>query len=149
VVLGRYLFVLLLNVGCILFAFVVTTFGVFAARALKLWQDTGGAGASLSTALILSAVLLLIQLLQLPLYFKLGYTKAKLMSVLPFALFGAVFGLVTSLTRTSDFSVILDNALNKVFGNAALFTAILVLLLVLIAAGSYRWAVTSYKRREF
>jgi hypothetical protein len=148
VVIGRFLFVVLLNVGCILFSLAVATFGVFGASALNIWQDTGG-GSSLTTALILSVILLLIQLLQLPLFFKLGYTKAKLMSVLPFALFGAVFGVVTGLAKSSDFSDELDSALSLIFGNQALFFAVIVLLIVLVAAGSYRWAVTSYKKREF
>jgi hypothetical protein len=71
------------------------------------------------------------------------------MSVLPFALFGAVFGVVTGLAKGSNFSAVLDNALNKVFGNEALFIGLLVLCIAVIAALSYKWAAASYKKREF
>jgi hypothetical protein len=146
VVLGRYLFVLLLNAGCILFSFVFATFGVLVARVLGIFQDGGD---SFLAAVILSGVLLLVQILQLPIFFKLGYTKAKFMSVLPFALFMAAFAAFTTLSKETSLSAKLSDILNSLFGNEALFVTIAVVAIALIALGSYGCSKSFYKKREF
>jgi hypothetical protein len=147
VVLGRYLFVLLLNVGCILFSFVFATFGVFGARALNIFQNDGGD--SFWAVAILSGTLLLVQMGQLPIYFKLGYTKAKFMSIFPFALFMAAFAAFATLAKNSSFVAEFSNNLGNLFRNKALFAAIIVAALALIILCSYRLSESAYKKREF
>jgi ABC-type transport system involved in multi-copper enzyme maturation permease subunit len=147
VVLGRYLFVILLNIGCILFSFVVATFGVLGARVLNVFEYSEGN--SFGAVLVLSCIMFLVQLIQIPIYFKLGYMKAKFLTVLPFALIGGAFGLVASIAKTGSSFAMLDNLLGSVLGNEALFVGVIILLLVLAGVGSYIWANYAYKRREF
>jgi hypothetical protein len=147
VVLGRYLFVLLLNVGCILFSFVFAAIGVFAANALGIFQ--GGGVDSLFAVVSLSGVLLLVQMVQLPIFFKLGYTKAKFMSVLPFALIMAAFAAFTTLAKDASMSAKISNVLNGLFGNEALFVIIVAATLALITLCSFSCSKKFYAKREF
>jgi hypothetical protein len=147
VVLGRYLFVLLLNMGCVLFSVVFAALGVFGTRALGVLQ--GGGGASIGAIALLSGVLLLVQMVQLPMFFQMGYTRAKFMSVLPFALIMGAFAAFTTLAQESGIAAGLSDALQGLFGNEASLVVIVAAALALITLCSYRWSVSAYGKRAF
>ncbi|MDR0897487.1 MAG: ABC-2 transporter permease [Oscillospiraceae bacterium] len=138
VVLGRYLFALLLNAFCVLFSAVFAALGVFGTRALGIFQ--GGGGGSVGAITLLAGLLLLVQMLQLPMFFKLGYTRAKFMNLLPFALIMAAFSAFTTLARDAGLGAGLSDALP---------TPIIIAVLALVTLCSYRWSVSTYSKRPF
>jgi hypothetical protein len=147
VVAGRYLFVLLMNAACIVFSFVFATIGVFGARAFGIFQN-GGLG-SIWSIVFLTGALILVQMIQLPIFFKLGYTRAKFLSILPFMLIMAAFAAFASLARDTSIIADFSDTLGKLFGSESLTAAILAAFLILIIFCSYRASMSVYSKREF
>ncbi|MDR3270831.1 MAG: ABC-2 transporter permease [Peptococcaceae bacterium] len=147
VVLGRYLFTFLLNICAIVFSFVFATFGVFGARLANVFQN--GSGDSFTIILVLSALLVLIQTIQLPIFFKLGYTKAKFMSVLPFAIFMGCYSAFMRMTKDSGALVELSAFFERLLNNGILTAFLAILALVLITYISYSLSLSFYQKREF
>jgi len=147
VVLGRYLFAFLLNLCAISFSFMFAMLGVFGARLAGNFQN--GGGGSLAFILAMPALLLLIQSVQLPIYFKFGYTKAKFLSVVPFALFMAGYGAFVSMAKKSGIIARLSASLAGILSNGALMTALIVLVLALAVYISCGLSLTFYSKREF
>lgn len=145
VVRGRYAFALTL----ILFA------GLFCAASIILVSSLLGQGANLLElmATLLTVVLMfsLIQALQLPLYFRFGYARAKvlaylalavlpLMVIVPAYLFSgggdAIEGLLASLMETA-------------MGNLIPLVAVVLAAWLGVQLLSYRIALAGYSRRDF
>jgi hypothetical protein len=141
VLLGRYLFTALLDGVAVLGAFALGSAGLSVMRLINGTPSEPTDTAPLIFAL--SGVLLLIQAVQIPLYFKLGYTKAKIVAVLPFAL------IMSAFLAMSQFGggVFLDFAWE--FFNSWLAVPILIAVFSLIVLVSYGLSVTFYKKREF
>ena len=144
VVQGRYVFIVLLNLCTILFSSMLATAGLFIGRATGLLPDGTDSG-NMELVLIMAGLFLVTQTIQLPIFFKLGYAKAKVLSILPFAaLMACYMALVTmSITRT----FILDTG--KVLSDHRLVVPFLIIVLACIVALSYGLSVKFYKRREF
>jgi ABC-2 type transport system permease protein len=147
VVLGRYLFAFLLNLCAVAFSFVFAMFGVFGARLAGNFQN-GGSG-SLAFILAMPALLLLVQSVQLPIYFRFGYTKAIFISVVPFVVFMAGYGAFVSMARKSGIIAKLSTSLSGILSNVALTTALAVFVLALAIYISYSLSVAYYSKREF
>jgi len=147
VVLGRYLFSFLLNLCAISFSFVFAMLGVLGARLAGNFQN--GGGGSLAFILAMPALLLLIQSVQLPIYFKYGYTRAKFLSVVPFALFMAGYGAFVSMAKKSGIIASLSMSLSGILSNGVLTTALIVFVLALAVYVSYGLSVAFYSKREF
>ncbi|MDR3119822.1 MAG: ABC-2 transporter permease, partial [Clostridiales bacterium] len=81
VVAGRYLFTLALDVCAILFVFALSAIGLLAARTIRVNVNETD---TLAAILALSAVFIVIQAVQLPFLFKLGYAKARFFTFVPF-----------------------------------------------------------------
>ena len=143
VVLGRYLFSLILDLCAGLFAFIVSFV------ALTVMQKSFDALESFFVTVILFLIFGVIQAVQLPIYFKLGYAKAKLLAYLPFF----VLPLMT---------LIFPNIFMNVF--SAELTTTLVdwlaanLLVTILSAGmiwfaimaiSYKISLSFYRKRDF
>jgi hypothetical protein len=147
VVLGRYFSILLLNLCCLAFSFVFAKLGVLGAKAAGIFQ-TGGRG-SLAPFLALSALFILIQAVQLPIYFKLGYAKAKFMSIVPYAVLISGYSAFISLSKDSGVAAEFSAYLTKILGSGALPALIAVLALALAAFASYSLSLAAYRKREF
>ena len=147
VVLGRYLFVFLLNLCAVAFSFAFAMFGVFGARLAGSFQN--GGGGSLAFILAMPALLLLIQSVQLPIYFKFGYTRAKFLSIVPFVLFMAGYGAFISMAKKSGIIAELSASLSGILSNIALMAALIVFALALAVYVSYGLSVAYYSKREF
>jgi ABC-2 type transport system permease protein len=147
VVFGRYLFSFLLNLCAIAFSSVFAILGILGARFADISQNEGGD----SNALILAitALMVLIQSVQLPIYFKFGYTRAKFMSIVPFALFMAGYGAFVSMAKKSGIIAELSASLAGILSNGALATALAVIVLALAVYISYKLSVAFYSKREF
>ncbi|MCL2030665.1 MAG: ABC-2 transporter permease [Oscillospiraceae bacterium] len=145
VVLGRYLFILLLNASIILFVLVTSSAGLLVAR-IAGGGENGGGGAPGMTA-FLAVLFIIIQSLQLPVFFKLSYTKAKFVALAPFAVIMSGYVGFTTLARDSaalsDFSEFLSTL------NQGAVPALTALALILILYASYTVSLAFYKKREF
>ncbi len=147
VVLGRYLFVLLFNAFCLAFSFVFAAVGVLGARAAGAFQNSGGD--TLPIILAFSGIMILMQAVQLPIYFKLGYARAKFVSTIPFAVFIAGYFAFMSVAQDSEVMAKVSASLANVLNNRALFAVIAVLVLALAISVSYCLSLSAYRKREF
>jgi hypothetical protein len=145
VVLGRYLFTFLLNICAVVFSFVFATFGV---RFANIFQSDGGSD-SFFLILALSGLLVLVQTVQLPIFFKLGYTKARFVSIVPFALFMGCYGAFMSLAKNSGVLTKVSASLAGILNNGALTAVFAALVLALAVYVSYVLSVSFYSKREF
>jgi hypothetical protein len=149
VVAGRYLFALALNVCTLLFAFVLSTIGLLAASAVGVKINETE---TLAAVLALCAVFIVIQAIQLPLFFKLGYAKAKFFSLLPFAAlmssYIVILGAANRLNHSSIYKSLV--AFSQTVGeNAVLLAAVAIAAMVIAIFVSYNLSLAFYKKREF
>lgn len=142
VVLGRYVFALLLNVCTILFSFGLGMAGLLATKVFGL---TIGVGGTFAVVIALSSLFIIIQSIQLPLYFKLGYSKAKFLSIIPFA---ALMISYLSILTLQNISSGLSSFLTSVMDSGMAIPLLFVLLLLIIFV-SYRISLVFYEKREF
>lgn len=147
VVLGRYLFVMLLNFCCLAFSFVFAVFGVFGAKAVGVLQN--GGGSALPIMLVFSGAMILVQAMQLPIYFRLGYAKAKFLSIVPFAVFMAGYFAFMSMAKENGVLAGLSASLANISNNGVLTAVIAVLALLVAEYASYCLSLLAYKKREF
>jgi hypothetical protein len=144
VVLGRYLFVLALNLCAVLFSALFSAVGLLAGR---LFNFLPAAAESFWPFLALSALFLVLQAIQLPVFFRFGYAKAKFFSAIPFAVLMAgytTFGLIQKNTN-----VLLPQWITKLLANSAVTAVVFGLGLCLVVSLSYGLSLASYKKREF
>jgi len=143
VVLGRYLFALILDLSAGLFAY------IFSFILLTVMQKGFNFMESLYVILVLFLAFSLLHAIQLPIYFKLGYTKAKFLTYLPFIIlplmvvvFSSFFGDIFSLERISG---LLDwfaaNHLATALTGAVIWFGIMAI--------SYRVSLSLYEKRDF
>lgn len=144
VVRGRYIFTLLLNIGAVLFALLLAWAGMFFARMTGLSAGNSGEEAVVSV-LVLSALFILIQAIQLPVYFKLGYAKAKVLSILPFAILMAGFAAFSMLKNVTAG---LAGFLDKLFISGAIVPLLIGVMIAAVLL-SYGLSVAFYRKREF
>ncbi len=144
VVQGRYIFTLLLNICAVLFSFILATAGLLVAKAAGLSAGIGGAGYFTST-LSLSVVFILVQCIQLPVFFKLGYTKARVLSIVPFAVMTAGYMVFLAMRNISaGLAELLDT-----LSISGMIIPLLIAVIAIIVLVSYNLSVAFYKKREF
>ncbi|NJP39632.1 ABC-2 transporter permease [Oscillospiraceae bacterium HV4-5-C5C] len=144
VVAGRYLFVLLLDLtAAVLGLLGVGLIGLFDqhTRQSLLVPEQG------LVMILLFLIFALLQSLQLPVFFKLGYSKARLASLLPFVIVMLLISLLGGRAATAlpRLNPLLQGLLARP-ALTALAALLLTALLWLLSAG---FALTFYKKREF
>ena len=146
VVLGRYLFTALIDL------LAVTLIGLLTILLMLLSTALGRSpsGDDYSIVVLIASVLFLsLQAIQLPIYFRFGYTKAKILNIMPYAVVGAAVGAYTSIVGYGAMQPDgLDNLLVGSFGSAAV-PMFLLSALLLACFVSYRLALASYRKRDF
>lgn len=136
VVLGRYVFALLLFIFALLISIVFSTIFSF-------FVETADIREFLATSLAYLLVYLVFISLKYPLYFKFGYKKAKSISALTFALIGLLYFLVMALKDSlSDLFIFMENNIFMTL----LISLILVLVIFIISIKSSQ---KFYKNRDF
>jgi hypothetical protein len=148
VVLGRYIFSLLLDVCAVLCALLLSLAG----GAVMPGRDFGGGPGTFAGFLVLGAFFLLVQAIQLPIFFRLGYAKGKFVSIVPFALIMAAVGAVVGLRDFSGNPA--DPAAIPSFflwasRNALTIQAAVCLAILAAFFASYRLSLVFYKKRDF
>lgn len=136
VVLGRYVFALLLFIFALLISMVFSIIFSF-------FVETADIREFLATSLAYLLVYLVFISLKYPLYFKFGYKKAKSISALTFVLIGLLSFLVMDLKDSlSDLFIFMENNIFMTL----LISLLLVLLIVFISIKSSQ---KFYKNRDF
>lgn len=142
VVLGRYLWAFSMNLIGILFGVLLS---LLLSVLLSLPFDFKEAGAML---LGLFFIFSLMQAFQFPLFFKLGYMKAKTVSYLPFMLLGGVFVVLSGFLDKIPLSFLMnaETFFRESFG--------LVLLLAFLVWGVFQslsvlFSLQGYEKRSF
>jgi hypothetical protein len=143
VVLGRYAFSLVLNLCVILISYVLSAAGLFAASAIGIKT---GIESPLAVIITLAAIFIIIQAIQLPIYFKFSYSKAKFFSMVPYVAMMAGYMSIMTLSNVSSrllafVAAILENA-----AFAAILTTVGLMLFVFV---SYKLSSAFYRKREF
>jgi hypothetical protein len=149
VVLGRFLYTLLLNAVLFLFS------GVCALVTLYI-KNKELPEFSLELFLTLSvmiAVFIFIQTLQIPMFFKIGYTRAKLFSLIPMMIVTSIGTGLLAFVRHNEFDSNIGRFLLKIadfLGKNPTGVLVIVIAFILICLYvSYKISVSVYKRREF
>ena len=146
VVLGRYLFALTLDILAGLFTFALSVI------VLTIAQKGIDIIETLSTIPILFLAFSIIQAVQLPIYFKLNYTKAKFIAYIPFVVLPLAV-LMGSNFLNEEYPLAQITIVLKWFEWFALNPLAAVLLCVAIWLAlmfvSYRISVSFYQKREF
>ena len=106
-----------------------------------------GTGEILLAGFLLAAVFVVIQALQLPFFFKMGYTKAKFFSLVPFVTLMTGYFVFMSSSKDNGFINRIEDALERLTGGALISLAVPALYLVCYC--SYRLSLLFYKKREF
>ena len=136
VVLGRYVFALVLFIFALLISIVFSTIFSF-------FVETADIREFLATSLAYLLVYLIFISLKYPLYFKFGYKKAKSISALTFVLIGLLSFLVMALKDSlNDLFLFMENNIFMTL----LISLLLVLLIVFI---SIKVSQKLYKKRDF
>lgn len=136
VVLGRYVFALILFIFALLISIVFSMIFSF-------FVETADIREFLATSLAYLLVYLVFISLKYPLYFKFGYKKAKSISALTFALIGLLSFLVMALKDSlNDLFILMENNIFMTL----LISLILVLVIVFISIKSSQ---KFYKNRDF
>lgn len=143
VVLGRYLFALIVDVCAGLLAY------VFTFLVMIVMQKNFNAEESFIVLLVVFLIYSVIQAVQLPIFFKLGYAKAKFLSYLPFIGLSLLIMISTNFTK----DVALINQLIKCFGwfvaNPIMAVLCGVVIWLVIMVISYQAACNHYNKRDF
>ncbi|MGL6200342.1 MAG: ABC-2 transporter permease [Lachnospiraceae bacterium] len=142
VVLGRYLYALVFNISAVVFA-CIYLFVVF-----TIMQRNFDILESLVVALVSFIIFSIIQAIQLPIYFKLGYAKAKMLAYLPFIGFFVVIYAFTKLVSTSYMSQIAA-FINWVAANSFITAAVGIIIWLGIMVISCMVSIALYKKQDF
>lgn len=135
-----------LNLCAILMSFILASAGLMIA---DISGFKAGAVDSLWAIAALSAILWVIQAIQLPMFFKLGYSKAKIFSLVPFVALMIGFLAYTSMVRSSGVLEGANEFIDGFIGGSGWAISLGVLVLLLLMYVSYVLSLTSYKKREF
>jgi len=144
VVLGRYVFALFLNICAVVFSFIFALAGLLTAQATNFGNRIGEV---LWMVILFAALFAVIQVIQLPFFFKFGYTKARFLSIVPFIAIMAGYVTFTSMRNSGFSGSITENLTNTLGGGSMITLAILFLLLLIFT--SYRLSLSFYRKREF
>ncbi len=142
---GRYLYSLCMDVFGAAAALALTA----AVRAVNPLEGVPlDLGAQIGALGVVLAFVTIIQAIQLPLYFKLGYAQTKLLAMLPLFLFGIIVG-AGSFVIEDGFGAAMSDAL--AFFSAHAVPVVLIALGVWLGAMfvSYLVSLRFYRKREF
>jgi hypothetical protein len=143
VVLGRYLFALGLDIVAgicaMAYSFVLLTI-------LQRSFDPLGA---LPVMLVLFIAFSIVQAVQLPIYFKLGYAKAKFLAYLPFFALPLLVVAFSNFVRELLPDAFVSSLLTWLSSNAYLAAFVGVAIWFAILFLSYRLSLRFYKKRDF
>lgn len=135
IVLGRYIFILLTYFTSLLVVIAIhVTFALFQNKSIILLDIIRGLSVSFLVFSTITGV-------QMPIFFKLGYTKARIWSMLPFTI-------VIILVAASSFVPTLTAIVGRMQESQVVLIIGCILVSCVIEFLSYKVAVFAYRRRE-
>ena len=139
---GRYLYtVLFLALFLLLISAESVLLGAIFGLDIVLWQIFAGYGASLGVALLFAA-------LQLPVFYKFGYMKSRIVVFLPFiVLWFAIMILGNYLTSREETPVLLEK-IEAVFADPFMVGIVLVVIVLLSLAFSLFLSTTICRKKD-
>ena len=146
VVLGRYLFMLAFNICTVIFSLATSSAGLFISKLANM-QISAYEG-FIVIMLILIVYCIVFQSIQLPIFFKLGYAKAKFFRMLP-AIIIMISFYALNMAYTSIGAAGADNLFAAAADNIGVISAVVALLMVLIVFVSIKLSFVFYNKREF
>jgi hypothetical protein len=143
VVIGRYIFVLFLNIAAGIAAFAVSAVSMIVLKEELLLKETF---ISIAACLFIFS---LVEAFQLPIYFKLGYAKAKMLAYLPLVFFAAAVIAVTNIAGKDNTFEFLSNASSWIIENTFIAIATILMLWLTVLTASVLLSLNLYKSRQF
>ncbi len=141
VVSGRYIFALIVDiVGALLGLFLSFTFSIIFKNDFVLMEN-------LLYILIFFIMFSLTQAVQIPLFFKLGYTKAKLYANLPLLTWPLAVVLIAGLLNNPDSSISI-NIITFIYNNVTLLIIGLAIVYVCCILFSYKLSLKYYENLD-
>jgi len=135
IVLGRYIFMLLnYFISFLVVVALYIGFALYGNNAINLTDIMLGFGLSF---FIFSAI----TGIQMPLFFKMGYTKAKIMALVPFLI-------IMLLVVIPSFINILSDLVQSAMANQGMIIAVGIIASCIIQFVSYKVAVIAYRKRK-
>jgi hypothetical protein len=145
VVLGRYVFALFLNICAVVFSSIFALVGLLTARTANFGNRIDEV---FWMVILFAALFAVIQVIQLPFFFKFGYTRARFLSIVPFIAIMAGYVMFTSMGSNSRFlSSVTEFFTDTLSAGGMIASAVIILLLLIFA--SYRLSLSFYSKREF
>ena len=144
VVAGRYIFALFVN----LFAGILAWFfSMLAMTITKAPMYDNDIKTAFATVVVMFIIINVIQAVQLPIFFKLGYSKAKFLSYLPFFSLAALSGFILTFFNNDNFNF--SGIIVWVESNMIIAVLILIAAWLLIMFVSYKISLAYYNKRDF
>ena len=143
VVSGRYLFALTLDVFAGLFTF------VFSFAVLTIMQRNFKAMETLITIPVLFIAFSVIQAIQLPIYFKLNYTKAKFIAYIPFVVLPLAIFAGSSFFADIFTMEQINGTLERLAANIPAAVLTIAAIWFAFMTISYKISLSFYKKRDF
>jgi ABC-type transport system involved in multi-copper enzyme maturation permease subunit len=139
IVTGRYLFALFINLITAVASFLIT------ALVANVFQKDYDRFSSILTILICLFLYTIVESIQFPIYFKLGYTKAKIITLFPILLIPLIVILMTSWIKEEVWM----SAIMWMEGNVLLVCFAMLVLWCCILFASVQVSYRIYQKRDF
>jgi len=147
IVKGRYVFSLLLNVCAIVF---VTVFSLIALTFTSFFGSSEWVLVeSLGATMAIASLFMIVQSIQIMMFFKLGYAKAKFFSILPFFFISAFVAYLVMSTRGSGMPEGVNAFIQSFVSNGLAIATATIALLAIVIFISYKLSLVFYLKREF
>lgn len=143
IIAGRYLFALCVNLVTAVLSIAIS------ALVAVVFQKEFDLLPSIIAVLICFVLYVLVEALQFPIYFKFGYTKAKLMAFLPILFVPFSIALLTSLVQKEVWMLTLSNLFFWVEAHVLLVIIALIILLCFVIMLSAAISLRIYQKRDF
>jgi hypothetical protein len=146
VVLGRYLFSLFMDVCAILCALL---FSLVPGAFMPDSDLNMGANEALPAFTLIAAKFLVIQAVQFPMFFRLGYMKARYMIIIPFLLIAVGLPVLANRGERLGGLPYLPEVLIWAANNIPTVCALICAVTVIVICVSYRLSLAFYGKRDF
>jgi hypothetical protein len=147
IVFGRYLYTLILNSVVLLGSIGCSMIGIF----IKTKELPAFSFEVFFSIAVVVALFIFIQSIQMPMFFKLGYTKAKIFSIVPM-FFILTIGVTMSSFYKHRENVLIEflNVIGNFLEKNRIFPVLSVVIFIALSLYiSYKISVIFYKKREF
>lgn len=142
IVIGRYLFVLLLTIVCAILSIVCSLI------LSSIIKEEIVISQLLLIVCSMFTVLSLVISLQYPIYFKYGYTKAKMIAMIPLFTVFAIIIMVPSIAKLAGWNLSLTNLFDNLTSNAHLLCIGLIFIGLMFLLISYFISYKLYNKKD-